>query len=149
LDGTSISDIEDAAEYSSDAAKMDYVYNTNGGFKQLMERKMRENFMSNDHVVEQMKRTIDSLPGVGNGNFGAEDYITSYDDSGKLAKGDISIDQIAEEYFGKAHEYGKKDEKGVDNFDNDDPEKVAKETEEIRDKSNDPKEKFRLSFAFH
>ena len=40
--------------------------------------KMRENFMSNEHVVERVKQTIDSLPGVGvNNNFRADDYIRS------------------------------------------------------------------------
>ena len=149
LDGTSITDIEDAAEYSSDAANMDYVYNSNGGFRQLMERKMRENITSNDHIVERMKQTIDNLPGVGiNNNFMADDYISNFDDRGKLSEQEISIDQVAEEYFGKAHEYGKKNKEGVDNFDDDDPEKVAKETEEIRDKSNDPKQQFKINFSF-
>ena len=77
------------------------------------------------------------------------DYIDRFDGISAIDKDEISVDSIAEEYMNDVHEYGAVDKQGVDHFDNDDPDKVAKETDEKRDASNDPQpSKFAMSFGW-
>ena len=66
----------------------------------------------------------------------------------KIKENDIAIDKIADEYIEDAPAYGKTDDKGVYNFDDDEPEKFEAEVAEKRDTSDDPKSRFKTSFMW-
>lgn len=154
LDGSYTTDqLDEISAYGgSDRAMMDYVYGDGGRTKQI-ERDFRDRDLSNNHIVNRLKMSIDNTLGrsgfvTEQASYGAEDYLKSYDDTPKIKENDIAIDKIADEYIEDAPAYGKTDDKGVYNFDNDEPEKFEAEVEEKRDTSDDPKSRFKTSFMW-
>ena len=154
LDGSYTTDqLDEISAYGgSDRAMMDYVYGDGGRTKQI-ERDFRDRDISNNHIINRLKMSIDDNLGrsgfiTEQFSYGAEDYLNSYDISPKIKEDDIAIDRIADEYLEDAPAYGKTDEKGVYNFDNDEPEKFEAEVAEKRDTSDDPKSRFKTSFAW-
>ena len=99
--------------------------------------------MNNDFVVNKLKDTIDNVlyNEINQQRRGIGDYINDYDTTSKIRSDEIDIDDIAEEYINDAPQY-------TGNLDDDDPEKIAKKTEEQRDTSNDPVNPFKVSFAW-
>ena len=141
-------DLEEMASYSSDRANMDYVMG-DGGITHMLEKNSRNREVSPDYVIDRLKNSIDNAienPYIMEQEF---DYINNFAGSPSIEQDEISVDSIADEYMNDVHEYGAVDKQGVDHFDDDDPDKVAKEADEKRDTSNDPKpSKFAMSFGW-
>jgi hypothetical protein len=147
-DGMTDEELEAEAEYSSDRASMDYVMGDQG-VKQMLERYEKRKDTSVDYVKNRIRSSIDDMLYDNSNRFSPNDYIDNYNTMSGVGQDEISVDAVAEEYLNNVHEYGKKDDKGIANFDNDDPDKIAKETDKIRDTSNDPApSKFAVSFGW-
>lgn len=154
LDGSYTTDqLDEMNSYGgTDRAMMDFVYGDSGRAKQI-ERDFRDRDLSNNHIINRLKMNIDSTLDR-NGfiteqhSYGPEDYLKSYDETPKIKENDIAIDKIADEYIEDAPAYGKTDDKGVYNFDDDEPEKFEAEVAEKRDTSDDPKSRFKTSFMW-
>ena len=154
LDGSYTTDqLDEMNSYGgTDRAMMDFVYGDSGRAKQI-ERDFRDRDLSNNHIINRLKMNIDStLDRSGfiteQYSYGPEDYLKSYDITPKIKENDIAIDKIADEYIEDAPAYGKTDDKGVYNFDDDEPEKFEAEVAEKRDTSDDPKSRFKTSFMW-
>ena len=133
----------DLAKYSSDAELMNSVLG-DGGYMQRLAKRMEQRAENNDHITMQIKKAIDMRNNDYKemGFFGsADDYINNYQDTKKIKETETAIDYIAEEHMADAHEYS-------EDLDKDDPEKIAKETEEKRDDSMDFKSVFADSFGW-
>lgn len=133
----------DLAKYSSDAELMNSVLG-DGGYMQRLAKRMEQRAENNDHITMQIKKAIDMRNNDYKemGFFGsADDYINNYRDTNKIKETETAIDYIAKEHMADAHEYS-------EDLDKDDPEKIAKETEEKRDDSMDFKSVFADSFGW-
>lgn len=127
--------------YNSDRAAMDLVY-TNSNYQQMYEKQFNKKDRSNEYLNTSIRHSFDQVMNNSESNpynFNFDSYINGYDNEPKITEDDISIDYIADENRDKVHEYS-------ENLDKDDPDKISKETEEIRDKSDDPKELFKVDF---
>ena len=102
-------------------------------------KNLKSNAKNNEYVKTKLMQAIDNNLGLSNefakGN--AESFIDVYDSEPKIGENEISVDVAKDN--NKIHEY-------TENLDKDDPEKVEQETEEIRDKSNDPVNMFTFNF---
>lgn len=141
LDNTSEEEVEEMAQYSTDRSAMDFVYGNVNNEEIVKSSKRRE--MNNDFVVNKLKDTIDNVlyNEIDQQRHGIGDYVNDYDTTSRIRSDEIDIDDIAEEYINDAPQY-------TGNLDDDDPEKIAKKTEEQRDTSNDPVNPFKVSFAW-
>ena len=94
---------------------------------------------NNDYVKNKLMQAMDNSLGLSTEYMRSnpESFINVYDTEPKIAENEIDVD-IAKDST-KIHEY-------TENLDKDDPDKVEKETEEIRDKSNDPVNLFSFNF---
>lgn len=110
----------------------------NDGMNIMTANKLKRNEdINNDLVRYKIQSSIDKA--IGNNNLIEQNmsFLDYYDNSPKLNENDISID-VAKD-VNEVHEYS-------ENLDIDDPEKITKETEEVRDKSNDPVQLFSFNF---
>jgi hypothetical protein len=141
-------EFNELAEYSTERAQMDFVFD--GGNRQMLERLDRHRETNSDFITRRIKNSIDDV--LYDNRISQRDdidYINDFNGINAVSEDEIDVDSIADEYLNDVHEYGKKDKNGIDHFDDDDPEKVEKETNEKRDTSNDPKPSpFAMSFGW-
>lgn len=140
LNGMSEDEIEENAMWDKDRSAMDIVYH-GSNYEQEFEKQFENKTKSNEYAFNRMRHTIDQMFESPQNSFSFDDYINNFNNESQLKSEDIAVDYIADENIDKVHEYS-------ENLDKDDPDKVAKETEDIRDKSNDPKQQFNVSFYF-
>lgn len=93
---------------------------------------------NNDYLQFQIMKAMDSAldldPDV---RKNPESFMDLYDSSPKIDEKDVAVDYAKDNE--SYHEYS-------ENLDKDDPDKIAEETEEIRDKSDDPVSLFKFNF---
>lgn len=98
----------------------------------------RKKDYSNEYIQFQLKKAIDGALDLDqNVRNDPQSFIDVYDSEPKLKEDDVSVD-IAKDNK-SYHEYS-------ENLDKDDPDKIEKETEQDRDKSNDPVNRFAFNF---
>ena len=144
-DNLTESELEEMSKYSGDKYNYDVVSKLEGGYNMDLEKALKNRENSNEFVRMQFRNAVDRSfmdrnPLARQLNNGAEDYYDSYEPNKGLNEGDISVDTISDEFKDNYHEYS-------ENLDKDDPEKIAKETEEKRDKSEDDVSMFKFNFG--
>ena len=92
-----------------------------------MDRENSDNFVS-----MQIKRSMDLVNQSSHEEYDTDVFsmYEKYRSTKEIDEKDINVDVVAEEHKNEYHEY-------TEDLDKDDPEKVAKKTEEIRDTSED------------
>lgn len=144
-DNLTESELEEMSKYSGDKYNYDVVSKLEGGYNMDLEKALKNRENSNEFVRMQFRNAVDRSfidrnPLARQLNNGADDYYDSYEPNKGLNEGDISVDTISDEFKDNYHEYS-------ENLDKDDPEKIAKETEEKRDKSEDDVSMFKFNFG--
>src|SRR5574344_1409566 len=130
-------ELEELSKYSNDRFNYAVVSDPNGETKMNIEKEMKNRDKNNSFVLIQIKNAVDSAEPT---DLSGQDYFDAYDNTPKIKESDISVDTVSEENKDKYHQY-------TEDLDKDDPDKIAKETEEIRDTSKDPpKSLFNFSF---
>lgn len=98
----------------------------------------RKTDFNNDFVQYKLMKAMDSALDIDEQvKKNPETFMDIYDSEPKLKEDDVSVDVAKDS--DKYHEYS-------ENLDKDDPDKISEETEEIRDKSNDPVTLFKFNF---
>lgn len=126
-------DLEELSENRGEHNAYGYIYGESGN----MEKYDKKQMFGNERMVNILRSKIDETIGNSNDNSSADTFIDRYDDAPKMNRTDISIDMVAEDQ--DYHEYD-------ENLDSDDPDKISSNTEEIRDKSDDPIKLFHFNF---
>jgi hypothetical protein len=119
--------LEDSEFISSEADAYGYLFNLGKAVEK--KNKTKNRMFVNNRIINEIHGEIDKFDGTYVKENVNTDFLYDYTPDVKLKEDDVAVDVVAdgEQY----HEYS-------ENLDKDDIDKIAEETEEIRDKSNDP-----------